>query len=221
MRRYYISYLRNDGAIWQIEQRAPATPVFEAAFSAFAHGTLLATPNGPIAVQDLAPGMALTTREEEAATILWIGALTLLPRNTESTTLHGRLFRIMPDAFGMGRPAGNLLTGPGARLLTRPHALRDTMTLEPMLTPCSDLVDGLNVIDVAPPRPVTVYHVMLARHGILIADGLETESFHPGPGFERTMDEQNRSLFMALFPHIRKPEDFGPMICPRLPLQGV
>ncbi|MEM6577093.1 MAG: Hint domain-containing protein [Pseudomonadota bacterium] len=222
MRRYHVASLRQDGSIWESHHVAPASPVFEAAFSAFAHGTLLATPKGPTAVQDLAPGMDVTSQSGDACRITWIGSITIMPRQDPVDTSGPRgLFRVIPDAFGVGRPAGNLLMGPGARLLTRPQTLRDALSHDPVFTPCSDLVDGINVIDVAPPRPVTVFHLVLERHSILLADGIETESYHPGAGFERMMDAQTRQIFLSLFPHLRSPEGFGELACARLPLRGV
>jgi len=222
LRRYHFSYLRHDGSVWEDDLVAPASATFEAAFSAFAHGTLLATPKGPVAIQDLSPGMEVTSQDGTARRVLWIGSIMIAPR--QNLSVNGGptgLFRIIPDAFGMGRPAGNLLMGPGARLLTRPHSLRDSLTQDAVLTPCSDLVDGAHVIDVAPPRPVAVFHLVLERHSILLADGIETESYHPGPGFERMMEAQARHTFLSFFPNFGAPEDFGDPACARLPLRGV
>ena len=61
MRRYRIRSLREDGSVHETENIGPATPVFEKAFSAFARGTLIKTTTGPVAVEDLEPGMMLIT----------------------------------------------------------------------------------------------------------------------------------------------------------------
>ncbi|MEM9497041.1 MAG: Hint domain-containing protein [Pseudomonadota bacterium] len=218
MRRYSYSFLRSDGSVDHGEQIAPAIPAFEVAFSAFAHGALMATPDGHTAIQDLVPGMHVSTQDGEKK-ILWTGSMTLMPRSGGVSS--ARLYRVMPDAFGVGRPAANLLVGPGARLMTRPLALRDTLSCDPVLTPCMDLVDGTHVIEIAPPRPVTVFHIALDCHAILRADGIEADSFHPGPGFERMMDPALRGVYLSLFPHINAPGDFGALRCRRLPLAGV
>ncbi|MEM6481045.1 MAG: Hint domain-containing protein [Pseudomonadota bacterium] len=222
MRRYQFSFLRADGSVWSGDHIAPASPIFEAAFSAFAHGTLLATPKGPVAVQDLAPGMEVNAQDGDAALIKWIGSITLMPgrRHLAQATSRG-LFRVIPDAYGVGRPAGNLLMGPGARLLTRPYALRDALTHDAVFTPCRDLVDGVHVIEVNPPRAVTVFHLVLERHSILLADGIETESYHPGTGLDRVMDAQTRHIFLSFFPHLRSLTDFGPLVGAHLPLRGI
>ena len=41
---------------------APATPGIEASCGAFAHGTLIHSAEGPVAVEDLVPGMLIETR---------------------------------------------------------------------------------------------------------------------------------------------------------------
>ncbi|MGK7651670.1 Hint domain-containing protein [Roseovarius sp. B08] len=221
MRNFRMAYLRPDGTPHQTEQIAPATPIFDSAFSAFSHGTLLRTPSGQVAVQDLEPGMSVSTTEHGPSRVLWIGSMTLVPAAAGIDQAACRLTRIMPDTFGLGRPEANLTAGPGARVLARPPGLRDSFGRERVLTPATDLVDGMNVVELVPPRPVTVYHLCLRRHAILRASGIEVESFHPGPGFERAMGPNMLALFLSLFPHVKKPADFGSTSHPRLPLQGL
>lgn len=221
MRKFQIGYLRPDGTPDWTEQIAPATPLFDSAFSAFSHGTLLHTPSGQVAVQDLEPGMMVSTSDHGPGKVLWIGSMTLVPAAMGVDSAACRLTRIMPDAFGLGRPESNLMAGPGARILTRPPGLRDSFARERVLTPATDLVDGMNVIELVPPRPVTVFHLCLRRHAILRASGIEVESFHPGAGFERSMGPNMLALFLSLFPHVNKPSDFGSISHPRLPLGGL
>ena len=89
-----------------------------------------------------------------------------------------------------------------------------------MLAPARDMTDGMNVIEIQPPRAVTVYHICLREHAVINAGGLEVETFHPGPGFERHMGENMLSLFLSLFPHIDKPADFGELARQRLPFRA-
>ena len=220
LRKYRIQTLRTDGSTHDTENIGPATPAFEAAFSAFARGTLIKTTAGPVAVEDLAPGMKITTAEHGPMPLLWIGSMTLLP-HVEGVAPHcHRVTRIMGDAFGMGRPMMDVVAGPGARLLSRPAGLRDSFGGEHVLTPARDLADGMTAIDIAPRHPLTVYHVALRRHATIYAGGLEFESFHPGAGFERHMSQNMLSLFMSYFPHIKEPRHFGALSHPRLPFSA-
>lgn len=217
MRKYRISSLMNDGSVRTTDQIGPAMPIFEAAFSAFAHGTLISTTQGQVAVEDLEPGMKVQTAQHGAQQILWIGSMTLMPRN-DAFPQGGSLTRITYDSFGMARPERDLLAGPGARFLLRPAGFGARFDGERALTPASKLVDGLNAIEVVPPRPVTVYHICLRRHAVINANGMEAETFHPGAGFERNMGPNMLSLFLSFFPHIKEARDFGPLAHHRLPL---
>ena len=87
-----------------------------------------------------------------------------------------------------------------------------------ILKPAASLVDGVNAIEITPPRPVTVYHLCLRRHGVISAAGMPAETFHPGAGFEQHTGPKLLSLFLSFFPHVKAPVDFGPLAHPRLPL---
>lgn len=215
MRKFQVATLKPDGEIRRSEHIGPAIPVFEAAFSAFSHGTLITTTRGPVAVEDLEPGMKLITREHGAQPVIWIGSTRLVPQAVETTAHDARMTRVMADSFGFTRPERDLLTGPSARMLRK---CTGHGTGESELIPVTTLSDGMNVIGIVPPRPVSVYHLCLHKHSTILANGLEMESFHPGPQFERNMGQNMLSLFMSLFPHINEPEDFGTMAYQRLPL---
>ncbi|WP_113911909.1 Hint domain-containing protein [Roseovarius dicentrarchi] len=201
-------FQRNDGSIEEARHILPAMPVFTAAFSAFARGTLIATTRGPVAVEDLQPGIKVLTNERGPSPLLWIGSMSLRPAPTPGGP--ARLTRIMTGALGMGRPMVDLMTGPGARI-----AQRGTARPDHVLRPVHDLIDGNSVIAITPPGTVDLYHIALHRHATITAAGLTVETYHPGPGFEAGLNHQQLAQFLALFPHIRRPADFGSLAHPR------
>jgi len=69
-RRYEVAGLTTNGLLTDFHGIAPATPVFEEAFSSFAHGTLISTQTGPVAVEDLTPGTMIRTAENGAMGLL-------------------------------------------------------------------------------------------------------------------------------------------------------
>lgn len=215
MRKYQVSSLCDDGSARVSENIGPAVPAFEAAFSAFARGTLIDTTEGPVAVEDLSPGMKARTPEHGPLSILWIGSMTLVPNADGLVPETTRMTRILADAFGMGRPMSGLMAGPGARILSGPAGRQPGPDDPRELIPARALVDDMNIIPILPPRPVTVYHMCLRRHATVSAGGLEMETFHPGPGFERNMGANMLSLFLSFFPHLRGPTDFGSLAHPR------
>ncbi len=217
MRKYQIASLLPDGQANYSDQIGPALPVFESAFSAFARGTLIATSRGQVAVEDLVPGMKILANGRKQMPVQWIGSMSLVPNAEQLSPQSRRLTRVMTDSFGVGRPQSDLMAGPGARLLMRRTGRFEGYSNERVFTPVTNLTDGLNVFDIEPPRPVSVYHIGLPRHAIINAAGLETESFHPGPGFERNMGHNMLTLFLSFFPHIREPRDFGSLSHARIP----
>mgnify|MGYP000040442501 FL=1 len=218
MRKYQISTLRADGEIRQSEQIGPALPLFEAAFSAFARGTLIQTTHGPVAIEDLLPGDEIMTAEYGPTRLLWVGSMTLVPKFDSPAPPEARMTRVMPEAFGMGKPMTNMMFGPGARVLAPAARLREQIGNEKILTPMHHLLDGHGVIEIVPPRPVSLYHLCLAKHATINAGGLSVESYHPGSGFERKIGDKMLGLFLSFFPHIKAPHEFGGLSHLRLPL---
>lgn len=214
MRKFEVLHQRSDGEIRRSEHIGPAIPAFEAAFSAFAHGSLVATTRGMVAVEDIEPGMKLITREHGSQAVQWIGSMRIVPEAAETSAHDARMSRITSDSFGFTRPDRDLLTGSGARILRRGHHQEDPERLVPVRS----LSDGINVIDIVPPRPVTVYHLALRKHATILVNGLNMETYHPGTGFESTMGQNMLSLFLSFFPHVTRPEDFGKMSYARDPL---
>ncbi|HEY9038822.1 MAG TPA: Hint domain-containing protein [Roseovarius sp.] len=204
-------FQRSDGRIGEARHTVPAVPEFTAAFSAFAHGTLITTAHGPVAVEDLRPGMAILTNERGPEALLWIGSMLLRPGDMPDG--QTRLSRITTDALGPGRPMVDLMAGPDARIVQRGSGPSGQV-----LRPVNDLVDGNSVIALSPPGPVHLYHIALRRHATITAAGLAVETYHPGPGFETAVTLHRLSEFLALFPHIHRPSDFGSLAHPRRPL---
>jgi len=219
MRRYEVLSLDAQGAVDSSRHVAPALPLFEAAFSAFARGTLLSTSDGLCAIEDLLPGMMIETTDFGPRKVLWIGSMIILPDAPVENPEQTRMTRIMADSFGIGRPMSDVMAGPGARMLHRPAALRELpargAAKGQVFTPVADFEDGMNAIRITPPRPVTVYHLCLDRHASIKVAGLEMESFHPGLGLEQRMGPNMLALFLSLFPHIKTLDDFGPLAHPR------
>ncbi len=216
MRKFRIDSLTRSGAIHTTDQIGPASPMFESAFSAFARGTLIKTTDGPVAIEDLLPGMQLITREHGPMPLLWIGSMTCMPKRDTVGGTDTRLTRVMADGVDMVHNSGDLIAGPGARLLVRPSDMHDIVGADHVLTHARDLVDGVHIIDITPQRPVTLYHLCLHRHATITAAGIEAETFHPGRGFQSYLRQNMLSLFLSFFPHVNVPSDFGPLAHPRV-----
>ncbi len=212
-RRVEIAWLRRNGDVQLATQSIPAIPLFEDCFAAFTHGTLLQTPQGPTAIEDILPGDHVITEQHGPQPVLWRGSMTC-----QANTPHDRcrtLTRITADGFGIGRPLRDMLIGPGGRLLCR--ARSGPTRRGQALAPVTMLHDGASVFAVTPPGAVQLYHLVLPIHATLRANGLEMESYHPGISLRATLQTgRQMAQFLAIFPHIDQPGDFGPLAIPHM-----
>mgnify|MGYP006429543639 CR=1 FL=1 len=215
-RRYEVAGLTAGGHPREFTAVAPASGAFEAAFGAFARDALVATAAGPVAVGDLVPGDLIETVESGAVALLWKGSMTLYPDLPDVEARAVALTRITADAFGLERPAGDLVLGPWARLAIRHPGICEAVDAEMAMAPASALADGVGVLALRPVTPVRLYHLGLDGQHTIRVCGIEAESFHPGDGAEMLMHRAELATFLDLFPHAERLADFGPMRRPRL-----
>jgi len=212
-RRYDVTWIDAEGRLDSFARVAPAAPLFEEAFSAFARGTLIQTVGGPVAIEDLLPGTEVITKRG-SDTLAWIGAMTLIPDATGTEPM--RLFRVTADAFGLDRPMPDLMLGPSARIVSRAPNMRAGGDGMVALAPARAFVDGFSVIEVSPASAVRVFHLGFHGHRIIRANGVEVESFHPGSLNIGRLGRNALDLFLSLFPHVEDLSGFGRLAMPRL-----
>ncbi len=215
-RRYEVAGLTHNGDIQTFSKVAPATPSFEDAFASFARGTLIHTPNGPTAIEDLTPGDMVETAQNGAKPIQWIGSIAIHPGLAGQGEENATLTRVTADSFGLGRPMPDLMLGSRARLLFRNTGCEDICGSETAYAPASAFIDGYSMINVRPVSSVRLYHLAVQDQETILANGLEMESYHPGVQTDSMLDLDVRETFMAMFPHARTIQDFGQMRLPRL-----
>ncbi len=130
----------------------------------FARGTGILTPQGYRPVEELRPGDPVINAAGERRAVRWVGwrTLDLGPAPARSS----RPIIIRPGAFGLGKPFKTLRLSP-------PHCIY----AQGVLIPVAHLVNGATILsdDAAP--AMTYYHLELDRHDVLLAEGLECESY--------------------------------------------
>lgn len=211
LRRYEVCTLLPNGSMAETRHLAPAMPIFEDAFCAFSRGALIETTDGPIAIEDLLPGDHIIDIDGQAQPLLWKGSTTVVPGRPTPQGRSLKLTRIQSDSFGMQRPLSCLVAGPSARILHTPDHLRGVNGGLQKLTPVAEFIDGMSVIETAPPTPVQLFHIALARHSVIRVGGLEFETYHPGETAGRLLSPSMRSVFLNLFEHADTFRDFGPL----------
>jgi hypothetical protein len=175
----------------------------------FTPGTRIATPEGALRIEDLRPGDRITTKDNGAQDILWIGTRRMTGARLYAMP-HLRPIRIRPGAFGSGRPEEDLLVSPQHRMLVRGGAALSLFNAPEVLVCAEDLVNDTTVAVDRSAREVTYIHILLERHNIVFANGMETESFHPSNTALDTIEPAQRAALCALLPGVGDdPQTYG------------
>lgn len=130
----------------------------------FAAGTGIETSRGRVAVEDLREGDPVLTISGEMKPVTWIGHRTVDCRSHAASD-RVRPVRIMPHAFGQDQPRQTLYLSPD-------HAVY----VDGILCPAGLLVNGKTVTQIDA-GTVTYWHVELAAHDVVFADGLPCETY--------------------------------------------
>lgn len=221
MRRYEVVHLLSNGDIDDFTRIAPAHRAFEDSFGALARGALLKTDRGVVAVEDILPGDRVKTVTNGFQTVRWRGAMTLVPNAPQQDARMGKLVRIAADALGIGRPMPDLLLGPSARLYQKSPTLQRITGHTAAFVPATDFVDGVNIVEVQPQAPVQVFQLGFNAHERIAVNGVEVDSHNPGARHELGLRGDMLDLYLSLFPHVERIEDFGMLMHPRLSLHDL
>lgn len=165
----------------------------------FTPGTRLETPTGLIRVEDLREGDKVQTCDNGAQPVLWIGSRRITGARIQVMP-HLRPVRLRPGSLGIERPDQELLVSPEHRMLVRGRAAQALFNTDEVLVAARDLVNGTTVIEDHAVREVTYVHLLLPNHEILVANGVETESFHPANADLGTLGEGDRSRLLGHLP---------------------
>ena len=220
MRAYEIAHLTPNGDVEEATRLAPAIELFESCFAALGRGALLTTDRGPRPVEDLWPGDRVMTTSHGMQPITWRGRTQMLPGSDPTRSSVTSLVRLTQDALGFRKPSIDLLLGPAARLAHRGPLCRQITGDDTVFVPILDFLDYDTVIEVHPVSPVDVFQLGFASHARLaVGGGIEIETLHPGlPHLLRHRKDVLAAL-LALFPHVTRLDQFGPLLHPRRPLQ--
>lgn len=144
----------------------------------FTRGTRIQTPGGPRFVEELREGDRVRTKDNGDEEIQWIGSRRMSGARLFAMP-HLRPVRIRAGALGIERPDEELLVSPEHRMLVEGDVARALFNTPEVLVAARDLINGSSVMVDLAVRELTYIHLLLPRHQILWANGVEAESFHP------------------------------------------
>lgn len=157
----------------------------------FTPGARIRTPNGTIKIEDLEVGDLVITKDNGAQPIRWIGK-----RDVDASGEHAPI-HFAKGAIGNRRP---LLVSPQHRFLIRDWRAPVYFGQDEVLIAAKHLVNG-HTVTRSPRATVTYIHLLFDQHEIIYAEGVTTESFHPG-NYILEKDEEIRAELEAIFPEL-------------------
>ncbi|MEO1541966.1 MAG: Hint domain-containing protein [Pseudomonadota bacterium] len=164
----------------------------------FTPGALIDTAAGPRPVETLRVGDLVITRDEGVQPIRWIGRRRMSAWQLKAEARF-RPVVIRKDAFGPGCPHRAIAFSPQHRVLLRSAEAMLMFGETEVLSAAKNL--GTEQADVS--KGVDYIHLLFDRHQIIYADGLATESLHPGRVALEGFDAPARAEVLTLFPELR------------------
>lgn len=175
----------------------------------FTPDTRLATPDGPRMIRDLRPGDRIDTRDNGPQEVLWCGHRRMTGARLYAMP-HLRPIRFKAGALGIGRPDEDLLVSPQHRMLLKGPAAQALFNTPEVLVAAEDLVNDLTIVVDHALREVTYVHILLERHNVIWANGLESESFHPSNTALDTVDPAQLGALLEILPDAAaNPHSYG------------
>ncbi len=161
------------GSTFSVMYGSTSGSITSLSVACFRAGTNIRTARGDVAIETVRIGDAAALAGGGFGRVIWTG------RRSVVLTNHPRPWDVMPvhvqaHAFAENQPERDLVVSPDHAVFTGG-----------VLIPVRYLINGASIRQQAVER-VTWWHVELERHGVILAEGLPTESY---------LDTGNRSAF--------------------------
>lgn len=158
----------------------------------FVAGTKVLTPQGEVAVETLRVGDLVMTKDAGPQPLRWIGQRRIRAKGAFAP------IRIAANALGDHRA---IMLSPLHRVLIR-DALAEILFGEgEVLVAARDLVNDHTIRRIEGGM-VTYVHILFDQHQVVFSEGLETESFLPGPQITHSFEAETIAEITALFPQL-------------------
>jgi len=172
----------------------------------FTPGTMIVTDHGPVAVEKLAIGDLVQSRDNGFQPLRWVGKRKLsyvdLLANPDLQPV-----RIGQGAVDGAGPDRTMLVSPQHRVLIEDARAELLFGETEVLVAAKHLVGKAEITRVVPTEGVTYIHILFDRHEIVQSDGIWTESFQPAERMLSAMETAVRTEVLTLFPEISEDDD--------------
>jgi len=158
----------------------------------FVKGTLIDTPEGPKRVEELEVGDLVTTKDNGAKPLQWIGKRTM--------PADGKFAPILIRKGTIGNDT-DLMVSPQHRILFEGWQAELMFGKWSVLAPAIALKNDKSIFSVESAE-VEYIHIMFDQHELVMSNGCWTESFYPGDMGIGSMEEETRREFFEIFPEL-------------------
>jgi Ca2+-binding RTX toxin-like protein len=177
----------------------------ETIVTCYTPGTMIATPDGPVAVEELRPGDMVVTRDHGAQPLRWVGRRSLsladLIEQPQLQPVRIEAGALGVDALGGGLPLRDMRVSPQHRMLVEGARAEMLFGDGEVLVAATHLV-GQPGITQGLVAGVTYIHLLFDAHELIEADGAWSESFQPAERTLGAMEDGQRAELAALFPEL-------------------
>ncbi|WP_299139967.1 Hint domain-containing protein [uncultured Tateyamaria sp.] len=158
----------------------------------FVAGTMIATANGDVPVENLQCGDLVMTQDDGAQPLRWVGTRTVAAEADFAPIL------IRANTFGAH---ADVMVSPLHRVMIRDSLAELLFGEREVLVAAKDLVNDRSVTRQVG-GAVTYVHLMFDKHQVVFSGGLATESFLPGPQTTKSFEREIVAEICAIFPEL-------------------
>ncbi len=170
-------------------------------FACFTRDTLIETANGPVPIQNLAPGDVVLTSGDGPKKIRWIGNRAI---SCEELSADPKLrpVRITAGALGHGLPKRDLLVSRQHRMLVRSKVAARMFGNSEVFLSAIRLTDMPGIYPDGTVESVEYFHLLFDRHEVIFAEGAPTESLFTGPEALKSLGSEARNEILSILPEV-------------------
>ncbi len=173
----------------------------EGVIPCFTAGALIDTVRGRRPVETLVPGDLILTRDHGPQPLRWLCRTDLGPARLDHCP-HLRPVILRKDALGLGLPDRDMAVSPQHRILVTGWRSELFFGCDEILVAAKAFLNDSAVLRDTQAKTVGYYHLLLDRHEVVTANGLQTESLHAGQIDKAELTQAARGELIALFPDL-------------------
>jgi len=168
----------------------------------FVSGTLISTPRGDIAIEDLSADDLVLTRDNGFQAIKWCGARKLSHKSLAFTPALLPI-KISAGALGPELPCTDLFVSPQHRVLLSSKISERMFNKPEVLVAAKHLLELEGLQTATQETSVTYHHLLFDTHQIVKSNGMWTESLLPARQALRSLPAASVQEIFILFPELK------------------